>query len=145
MDIKKVFYRLRLSFLMYGFVWVLRITGIISRGFHNQLAQNDYSFTMSSKENDTARFFQFIGGKIRSGRKRKPADFALIWKDNQSGGNVMIDMVLGKRKALYHAVINGILTLEGEGKYVSLFMEAMNQLNRIYGLKKKSSRNGKTS
>lgn len=143
MDIKKVFYRLRLSLLMYGFVWVLRITGIISRDFRDQLAQNDYSFTMSSKENDTARFFQFVGGNLRSSRKRKPADFALIWKDSQSGGKVMIDMILGKRKALYHAVINGILTLEGEGKYVSLFMETMNQLNRIYGLKKKTKNTNK--
>lgn len=138
MDIKKVFYRLRLSFLMYGFVWLLRITGIISRNFQERLTQNDYSFTMSSKENDTVRFFQFIGGKLRSSRRRAPSDFALIWQDNQSGGRVMIDMILGKRKALYHAVINGILTLEGEGKYVSLFMETMNQLNLIYGLKKKT-------
>lgn len=145
MDIKKVFYRLRLFLMMYGFVWVLRITRLISRDFRNQLAQNDYSFTMSSKENDTVRFFQFIGGKLRSSRKRKPTDFALIWKNNQCGGNVMIDMVMGKRKALYHAVINGILTLEGEGKYVSLFMEAMNQLNRIYGLKKKNKSTGKAS
>lgn len=145
MDIKKVFYRLRLSLMMYGFVWVLRITGIISRDFHNQLSQNDYSFNMSSKENDTARFFQFVEGKIRSGRQRIPADFALIWRDNQSGGNVMIDMVLGKRKVLYHAVINGILTLEGEGKYVSLFMEAMNQMNRIYSLRKKTKSSPKAS
>lgn len=145
MDIKKMFYKLRLSFMMYGFVWALRITRIISRDFHKQLAQNDYSFIMSSKENDTARFFQFVGGEIRSNRHRIPADFALIWRDNQSGGNVMTDIVLGKRKALYHAVINGTLTLEGEGKYVSLFMEAMNQLSRIYGLKKKTKSAGKSS
>jgi len=44
----------------------------------------------------------------------------------------MTDIVLGKRKALYNAVIKGILTLEGEGKYVSLFMETMNHLNRMF-------------
>ncbi|PKN37480.1 MAG: hypothetical protein CVU62_07035 [Deltaproteobacteria bacterium HGW-Deltaproteobacteria-2] len=87
---------------------------------------------MSSREDDTARYFRFIGGNLRSGRSRIPVDFALIWRDNQSGGRVMTDIVLGKRKALYNAVIKGVLTLEGEGKYVSLFMEIMNHLNRIF-------------
>jgi len=33
-------------------------------------------------------------------------------------------------------VIKGILTLEGEGKYVSLFMETMNHLSRMFAKKK---------
>jgi hypothetical protein len=40
------------------------------------------------------------------------------------------------QKALYNAVIKGVLTLEGEGKYVSLFMETMNYLNRMFTKKK---------
>jgi hypothetical protein len=137
MDIKIFFYRIRLSLLMYGFVWVLRAAGVISSDFHARLTQNDYSFIMGSREDDTVRYFQFISGKLRSCRNRMPGDFALIWRDNQSGGKVMIDMILGKRKALYNAVINGVLQLEGEGKYISLFMETMNQLNRLFGPKKK--------
>lgn len=121
---------------MYGFVWLLRTAGIINRDFHTQLAQTDFTFIMGSKEDDSVRYFQLIGGKLRSGRKHISKDFALIWRDNQSGGEVMIDMILGKRKALYNAVINGVLMLEGEGKYVSLFMETMNKLNRLFYPKK---------
>ncbi|KQC10391.1 MAG: hypothetical protein APR62_01940 [Smithella sp. SDB] len=91
---------------------------------------------MRSREDDTARYFHFIGGNLYSGRSRIPVDFTLIWQNNQSGGRVMIDMVLGKRKALYNAMVKGLLTLEGEGKYVSLFMETMNHLNQIFTKKK---------
>jgi len=122
---------------MYGFAWLLRMVGFISRDFRMQLAKNDYTFIMGSKEDRTSRYFQFTGGNLRSGCNRSTADFALIWRDNQSGGKVMIDMILGKRKALYNAVIKGVLILEGEGKYVSLFMDSMNQLNRIFNPKKK--------
>jgi hypothetical protein len=121
---------------MYGFAWVLRVAGFINKDFHARLTLNDYSFIMGSKEDDAVRYFQFIGGKLRSGHSRIPTDFALMWRDNQSGGRVMIDMILGKRKALYNAVINGVLMLEGEGKYVSLFMETMNQLNQLFRPKK---------
>jgi hypothetical protein len=136
MGIKNIFYKTRLSLLMYGFAWLIRLVGIINRDFHARLSQNDYSFIMSSREDDTARYFRFIGGNLRSGRSRIPVDFALIWRDNQSGGRVMTDIVLGKRKALYNAVIKGVLTLEGEGKYVSLFMEIMNHLNQMFAKKK---------
>ena len=130
---------------MYGFVWLLRVACFISRDFRARLAQDDYSFIMSSKEDDTIRYFQFTDGKLRSGTSRIPTDFALIWKDNQSGGKVMTDMILGERKALYHAVINGVLLLEGEGKFVSLFMETMNQLNRMFSPKKKTKSSDKAA
>lgn len=136
MGINKYFYKTRLSLLMYGFAWLIRAAGIINRDFHARLSQNDYSFIMGSREDDTARYFQFINGNLHSGRSRIPVDFALIWQDNQSGGRVMTDIVLGKRKALYNAVIKGVLILEGEGKYVSLFMETMNYLNRMFTKKK---------
>jgi len=138
MNIKKNFYRIRLATLMYGFAWLLRIVGLISRDFRMQLAKNDYAFIMRSKEDNTLRCFQFSRGNIRSSRKQMTTDFSLIWRDNQSGGKVMIDMILGKRKALYNAVIKGVLILEGEGKYVSLFMETMNHLNRMFNPKKKA-------
>lgn len=134
--IKKFFYKTQLSLLMYGFAWLIRVAGIINRDFHARLSQNDYSFIMRSAEDNTARYFQFIGGNLRSCCSMIPVDFALIWQDNKSGGRVMTDIVLGKRKALYNAVIKGVLTLEGEGKYVSMFMETMNYLNRIFSKKK---------
>jgi hypothetical protein len=136
MGIKNIFYKTRFSLLMCGFAWLIRVVGIINRDFHVRLSQNDYSFIMGSKEDDTARHFQFIGGNLRSGRSRIPVDFVLIWQDNKSGGKVMTDIVLGKRKALYNAAIKGVLTLEGNGKYVSLFMETMNHLNLIFTKKK---------
>lgn len=132
MSVKKFFYKIRLSLLMYGFAWLIRVAGILNKDFRARLSQNDYSFIMGSRKDDTARYFQFIGGNVRSGRSRIPVDFALIWQDNQSGGKAMTDIVLGKRKVLYHALSKGVLSLEGEGKYVSLFMETMNHLNRIF-------------
>jgi len=129
---------------MYGFAWLLRMIGLISRDFRMQLARNDYAFIMRSQEDDTSRCFQFSGGNLRLTRKQMTPDFSLIWRDNQSGGKVMMDMVLGKRKALYNAVIKGVLILEGEGRYVSLFMETMNHLNRIFNPKKKAKDSGKT-
>lgn len=117
---------------MYGFVWLIRVGGIINKDFQTLLSQNDYSFIMSSREDGTARYFQFVGGNVRSGHNRIPVDFALIWQDNKSGGRAMTDIVLGKRKALYNAITKGVLTLEGEGKYVSMFMVIMNHLNRIF-------------
>lgn len=102
-----------------------------------QLAKHDYAFIMTSKEDHPSRYFKLTGGNLRSGRGRITTDFALIWRDNQSGSKIMIDMILGKRKALYNAVIKGVLTLEGEGKYVSLFMDTMNHLNRMFHPKKK--------
>lgn len=129
---------------MYGFAWLLRMAGLISRDFRTQLAKNDYAFIMRSKEDNTSRCFQFSRGNLRSSRKQMATDFSLIWHDNQSGGKVMMDMILGKRKALYNAVIKGVLILEGEGKYVSLFMESMNQLNKMFNPKKKAKGPGKT-
>ena len=137
MYIKRVFYKIQLSLLEYGFVWLIRTAGIINKNFHTLLAQTDFTFIMGSKEDDSVRYFQLIGGKLSSGRKHISKDFTLIWRDNPSGVKVMIDMIFGKRKALYNAVINGVLMLEGEGKYVSLFMETMNQLNRLFRPKKR--------
>ena len=144
MDVKRIFYRIRLSLLMYGFASLLQAAAVISRNFRSLLAKNDYSFNMGSKEDDTARHFQFIGGIPCSGRGRMPADFSLIWRDNQSGGSVMMAMISGKRNALHNAVMNGLLTLEGEAKHVASLIESMKQLNLLFGLKKKASKPGKT-
>jgi hypothetical protein len=138
MDIKKFFYRTRLWLLMYGFSWVIRIAGFVNKDFRALLARDDYSFIMSSQDGEIARQFKFIHGKLYAKSGGISTDFALIWRDNQSGGKVMMDILLGKRKALYKAVIHGVLKLEGEGKYVSMFMETMNQLNRMFGPKKKT-------
>lgn len=139
MNIKTLYYRILFSALTYGFVWVIRLAKVVNRKFFMQLAQNDYSFIMMSKEDDTCRHFNFTGGKVLSGRGFTTTDFSLIWRDSQSASNIMIGMISGKRKALYHAVINGMLTLEGEGKYVSLFMETMNQITRIFRIRKKKN------
>ncbi len=140
MSAKRSFYRVRLAFLMYGLAWLLRAAGWINKDFREKLAQRDYSFVMKSRENDAVRYFRLAGGKILSGTGDRPADFSLIWQDNHSGGKVMMDMISGKRKALYKAVMNGVLTLEGEGEFVSLFMGTMNQLNRIFSRQKKAKR-----
>jgi hypothetical protein len=127
---------------MYGFAWVIRIAGFANKDFRALLSRDDYSFIMSSQDVEITRQFKFIHGKLYSRSGSISSDFALIWRDNQSGGKVMMDILLGKRKALYKAVINGVLKLEGEGKYVSIFMETMNQLNRMFGPKKKTKGSG---
>lgn len=136
--IKKLFYRMRLALLMYGFAWVIRVAGTINREFGARLAQTDFSFIMGSKEDDTARYFQCAGGRLRSGRRPMSKEFGLIWKDNRSGGRAMMDMLLGKPKALYNAVINGVLLLEGDARSIAWFMETVNQLNKVFRPKKRS-------
>ena len=141
---KEIFYKIRLSLLMYGLAWLIRIAAIVNKEFRGKLAQNDISFIMSSREGSVARYYRIKGGRLETGRDRPATDFGLIWQDNRSGGKVMQDMVSGKGKALYKAVMNGVLTLEGEGAAVSVFMEIMNQLNRLFGPRKKTKSSGKT-
>jgi len=144
MGIKRLFYRIRLSLLMYGFARIIWLAGIINRDFGARLAQTDFSFIMSSMEDGPARYFQCAGGKLKSSRCPMPKDFGLIWRDNQSGGRAMMDMLFGKPKALYHAVANGVLLLEGEGKSVAWFMETVNRLNRVFRPGKKRKAAGST-
>ncbi|MFZ5563782.1 MAG: hypothetical protein ACOZBW_06980 [Thermodesulfobacteriota bacterium] len=133
---KKLFYRIRLALLMYGFAWVLRVAGIINREFSARLAETDFSFIMGSKEDATARYFRCAGGRLRSSRRPLPKEFGLIWKDNRSGGRAMMDMLFGRPKALYHAVVNGVLLLEGDARSIAWFMETANRLNRVFRPKK---------
>lgn len=139
MPIKRIFFRTRLAFLMYGFACMMRLAVLISKDFRAHLATHDYSFIMGSPEEDTYRYFQFIRGRVQSVRGRRPSDFSLIWRDNRSGGKVMIDLAAGKRKALNRAVMHGLLTLEGEGKYISLLIETMNRLNRLFRHERKTN------
>lgn len=137
--IRKWFYRFRLALLMHGFAWVIRVAGMINREFSARLTETDFVFIMGSKEDDTARYFQCANGRLRSGRRPIPRDFGLIWKDNQAGGRAMMDMLMGKPKALYRAVVNGVLLLEGDAKSIAWFMETVNRLNRVFRPKKKKA------
>ena len=141
---KKTFYKIRLSLLMYGLAWLIRIAAIVNKEFRAKLSQNDISFIMSSREGNLARYYRIKKGRLQTGRGRPATDFALIWQDNRSGGKVMQDMVSGKGKALYKAVMNGVLALEGEGAAVTVFMDIMNQLNHLFGPRKKAKDSGKT-
>ena len=137
--IKKWFYRVRLALLMAGFAWVIRVAGMINREFSARLAETDFTFIMGAKEGAPARYFQCVNGRLRSGRRPIPRDFGLIWKDNQAGGRAMVDMLLSRPKALYRAVVNGVLLLEGDAKSIAWFMETVNRLNRVFRPKKKKA------
>ena len=142
--IKETFYKIRLSLLMYGLAWLIRVAAIVNKDFRGKLSQKDISFIMSSREGSISRYYRIKGGRLQTGRGRPATDFGLIWQDNRSGGKVMQDIVLGKGKALYKSVMSGVLTLEGEGAAVTVFMGIMNQLNRVFGPRKKAKASGKT-
>ena len=140
--LKKIFYRMRLSLLMYGFAWVIWFAGFINKEFRSRLAETPFAFKMGVKDEGPVRYFQCVDGRLRSSRKpMEPMDgaFGLIWRDSQAGGQAMLDMLMGKPKALYNAVVAGVLLLEGDGKMVAWFLQTVTQLNRVFRSKKKRS------
>ncbi len=131
MDVKKFYFKVRLSFLMYGFAWLIRVAGFINREFRTRLAETDFSFVMASKEGGVARYFRCSKGRLRTTTRPIPTGFGLVWRDDRSGGQAMVDMLLGKPKALYHAVAGGVLLLEGDARSIGWFMETVGMLNRV--------------
>ncbi|MDY6903561.1 MAG: hypothetical protein SWH61_02640 [Thermodesulfobacteriota bacterium] len=144
--LKKVFFRVRLSLLMYGFMRVIWFAKVINKDFRRQLAETPFSFRMAAKSGRPVRYFQGIDGKLRTSRQPMApmaGEFGLIWRDSQAGGRAMLDMLMGKPKALYNAVTEGVLLLEGDGRMVAWFLQTVNQLNRVFRPKKSSTGNGK--
>lgn len=153
MDIRERFYRTRLFLLMYGFAWVIRFAGIINRDFRGRLKEAPFAFVMKAADDGPARYFQCLDGKLRTGRRPIPCpvltpplkDFGLIWRDSRSGGQAMIGMLRGRPKALYNAVAEGVLMLEGEGRMVAWFLQTINQLSHVFRSAKRSSDKKKKS
>lgn len=138
MKITQWFYTMRLWLLVFGFGHLLRFAGLINSRFGLRLSQTDFSFLMTSKEGNVSRYFVCKNGKLRTGTTPVQKEFSLVWRDNSSGGKAMMDLLFGKPKALYNALINGVLTLEGEGARVAWFLETINRLNRVFRPKKKA-------
>jgi len=132
MGVKKFYFKVRLSFLMYGFAWLIRVAGFINKEFRTRLAETDFSFVMASKEGGVARYFRCSKGRLRTTTRPIPTRFGLVWRDYRSGGQAMVDMLLGKPKALYHAVAGGVLLLEGDARSIGWFMETVGRLNRVF-------------
>lgn len=142
MLIKRIYYRIRLWWLMYGFAWLIWFAGMINRDFRNRLTETPFTFRMATRDEGPARYFQCIDGKLRSGRKPMApmaGEFGLIWRDSQAGGQAMLDMLTGKPKALYNAVVDGVLLLEGDGRMVAWFLQTVTQLNRVFRSRKRSA------
>ncbi|MDY6822723.1 MAG: hypothetical protein SWH68_02845 [Thermodesulfobacteriota bacterium] len=142
MLLKKIFYRVRLSLLMYGFAWGIWFAGFINKDFRSRLAETPFNFRMGVKDEGPVRYFRCVNGRLRSSRKpMEPmaGEFGLMWRDSQAGGQAMLDMLTGKPKALYDAVVAGVLLLEGDGKMVAWFLQTVTQLNRVFRSKKKPS------
>lgn len=123
---------------MYGYARLLQFAGVIDYSFKQRLAEKPFSFVMTSRENTTARYFFCDNGKLRSSVQPGPTDFKLIWRDNRTGGKVMLDMMRGKPKALYNAVLNGDLQLEGDAQTISWYMKTSGRLERVFRTKKKT-------
>jgi hypothetical protein len=122
---------------MYGYARLLQFAGVIDYSFRQRLAEKPFSFVMTSRDNTTSRYFSCTDGKLRSSTQPLPADFKLIWKDNRTGGKIMLDMLLGKPKALYNAVLNGDLLLEGDAQTISWYMKTSGRLEKVFRAKKK--------
>ncbi len=134
---KNLTYRLRLRHLMYGYARLLQFAGFIDYSFKQRLAERPFSFVMTSRDNNTARYFFCVNGKLRTSTQPGPTDFKLIWKNNETGGKIMLDMMRGKPKALYNAVLNGDLQLEGDAQTISWYMKTSGRLERVFRTKKK--------
>jgi hypothetical protein len=145
LEIKVVFYRGRLFFLMYGLGRVMWVAAIINGEFRERLRETPFTFVMKAADGGPIRYFQCINGKLRTSRKPIPMPagapeikpFGLVWKDSKSGGQAMYDMLMGKSKALNDAVTDGVLMLEGEGQMVFWFLKTINRLNRVFRPKKR--------
>jgi hypothetical protein len=145
LEINTVFDRTRLFFLMYGFGRVIWFAGIIDGDFRNRLKETPFTFLMKAADGGPVRYFQCIDGRLRTSRRpiSLPADapalepFGLVWRDSKSGGQAMFAMLLGKPQALYQAVADGVLMLEGEGRMVFWFLKTVSKLNRVFRPKKK--------
>jgi hypothetical protein len=134
---KRLVYHLRLRHLMYGYARLLQFAGLIDYSFRQRLAEKPFTFVMTSRENTTARYFSCIDGKLRSSVQCMPVDFKLIWKDNQTGGKIMLDMMLGKPKVLYNAIASGDLQLEGDAQTIGWYMKTSGRLEKVFRSKKK--------
>ncbi|MFP4040233.1 MAG: hypothetical protein ACLFS7_06795 [Desulfosudaceae bacterium] len=134
------FYRSRLSLLMLGYARLMWLAALINRPFRQRLAEKDFSFLMRSQEDTVSRLFVCRDGRLRSSRKPGQAVFKLIWRDDQTGARVMTDMLRGKPRALYQAVVNGDLLLEGDARTISWYMGTTGRLEKVFrrsGKKKK--------
>lgn len=123
---------------MYGYARLLQFAGLVDYSFKQRLAEKKFSFVMTSRDNTTARYFFCSDGKLRSSTQPGPTDFKLIWRDDRTGGKVMLDMMRGKSKALYNAVVNGDLQLEGDAQTISWYMKTSGRLERVFRAKKKN-------
>ncbi len=130
-------YRLRLRHLMYGYARLLQFAALIDNSFRKRMSEKDFSFVMTSREKTTARYFSCREGKLRSSVQPGPVDFKLIWRDDRTGGKVMLDMMRGRPKALYNAVLNGDLQLEGDAQTIGWYMKTSGRLERVFRAKKK--------
>ena len=127
----------RFRLTLYGFYRLLRFTAAIDGPFARRLAEQDFSFVMSSKEERAARYYRVQSGRLTSRVTPEPTDFRLIWRDDRTGCRIMTHMVQGKPHALKNAVIRGDLLLEGEAALIGRFLEIINQMARVYRRRKR--------
>jgi hypothetical protein len=133
---KNLVYRLRLRHLMYGYARLLQFAALIDYSFKQQLAEKPFSFVMTSGDNNAARYFTCHDGRLRSSIRPGPVDFKLIWRDNRTGGEIMLAMLRGKPKALYNAVLNGDLRLEGDAQTIGRYMKINGRLEKVFRSRK---------
>ncbi len=130
--IKQWFYRRRLALLMQGYAWLMWFAAWINGPFCQRLAEKNFSFQMRSQEDTVNRLFVCKNGQLRSSRKPGEADFKLIWRDDRTGGRVMLEMLRGRPRALYQAVSKGDLLLEGDAQTISWYLTTTGRLEKVF-------------
>lgn len=123
--------------LMFGLYSIMRFSTVWSPEFRARIAERDAFFAMTAGDSTQKRYFRFKNGTVRSTifPKREP-DFTLIWRTTVEGNRVMRDMVAGKRKALFFAVVEKKLGLAGDAGQIQFFLETINRLAKLYRKKK---------
>ncbi|MEW5737250.1 MAG: hypothetical protein AB1921_20570 [Thermodesulfobacteriota bacterium] len=123
--------------LMLGMYGVMRFSTYWSPDFRARIAERDAYFAMTAGDSVQKRYFRFKNGKVSSSlRPRHEVDFTLIWRTAAEGNRVMRDMVAGKPKALFFAVVEKKLGLSGDAGHIQHFLETINRMAKLYRKKK---------
>lgn len=119
--------------LLYNYSWLFRFTRFRHLSFKERLAEKNFTVQIRDKQNKAQRSFTFKDSKVSSKVNGGPdSDFVLIWRTVPVGCRVMVDIALGKPRALKKAVICGDLILSGDAMMVKWFLDTNNMMGRLH-------------
>jgi len=118
---------------MAGLYRLFQFSACISSPFRQKLNEKEVILVMKSKDDRISRTFRFQDNRVRS--KSGPSQDAickLIWKTPERGAKIMIDIGMGKPRAIEKAIMKGDLMLEGDAVSIKWFLEVIGKVRSIY-------------